>query len=316
MAKRTQTRFLARTVHGSNPADMPGFIPPQLATLRSKSPVGDQWAHEIKFDGYRLQAHLNQGRATIFTRNGLDWTNRFSGIAKGFGIPVERAIFDGEAVVITDGRTNFSDLQADIASGRQSRIVYYVFDLLFLEGFDLRDSPLSERKRILKSLFDETQLASPILYSEHFAVDGATMYKQACTNKWEGIISKDLNSPYRSTRTEAWLKVKCVMKSKFYVVGYVPDPAGIAALHLAKKSGKKFEYIGRVGTGFTRASSLSVRKQLQPFAVPKSVLAKQPRAPKAVWVEPKFQATVEYRDITSEGLLRQASFKGLVTAGR
>jgi bifunctional non-homologous end joining protein LigD len=130
MAKRTQTRFIARMIEGAVPSEMPGFIAPQLATLRSKAPLGSKWLHEIKYDGYRLQIHLNNG-AKIFTRNGHDWTNRFPLIAEAFEIPVERAIFDGEVVVVHEGRTNFSELQADLASGKQRRMVYYAFDLLF-----------------------------------------------------------------------------------------------------------------------------------------------------------------------------------------
>jgi ATP-dependent DNA ligase len=132
---------------------MPGFVPPQLASLRSKPPAGDNWLHEIKYDGYRLQVHLDKGRVTIRTRTGLDWTKRFSAIAAAFDIPVDRAIFDGEVVAVKDDRTNFSELQAALAAGRQEALTFNVFDLLFLEGFDLRDSPLSERKRILKELF-------------------------------------------------------------------------------------------------------------------------------------------------------------------
>jgi bifunctional non-homologous end joining protein LigD len=158
---------LVEGIIGIPSADMPGFIAPQLATLRTKAPVGEKWVHEIKYDGYRVQIHLNRGRVTIFTRNGHDWTNRLPVIAESFDIPVERAIFDGEVVVIHEGRTNFSELQADLAAGKQRRLVYYAFDLLFLDGFDLRKSPQIERKRILKMLFDETKLKSPILYSEH-----------------------------------------------------------------------------------------------------------------------------------------------------
>jgi bifunctional non-homologous end joining protein LigD len=135
---------------------MPGFVPPQLASLRSKPPAGDNWLHEIKYDGYRLQIHLDKGRVTIRTRTGLDWTKRFSAIAAAFDIPVDRAIFDGEVVAVKDGRTNFSELQAALAAGRQEALTFNIFDLLFLEGFDLRDSPLSERKRILKELLEET----------------------------------------------------------------------------------------------------------------------------------------------------------------
>jgi bifunctional non-homologous end joining protein LigD len=191
MAKRTQTRFTARMIEGAQPAaQMPGFIKPQLATLRTKAPSGEGWLHEVKFDGYRIQAHLNKSRVTLYTRSGLDWTKRFASIATSFDIPVERAIFDGEIVVSADGRPNFSELQADLAEGRHDRFSYYLFDLLYLEGFDLRKSPQLERKRVLKGLFDETKLSSPIFYSEHLEIDGNEMFKHLCEQKMEGLISK------------------------------------------------------------------------------------------------------------------------------
>jgi bifunctional non-homologous end joining protein LigD len=310
MAKRTQTRFIARMIEGAPPSEKPGFIPPQLATLRSKAPVGSKWLHEIKYDGYRLQIHLNKG-ARIYTRNGHDWTNRFPIIADAFDIPVQQAIFDGEVVVVHEGRTNFSELQADLASGKQRRMVFYAFDLLFLEGFDLRKSPQIERKRVLKMLFDETKLQSPILYSEHMLTDGNEMYAASCKLGLEGIISKNAEAPYRSDRNEGWLKVKCVQKGKFPVIGFVKDPTGVAALYLGKKEGKELRYMGKVGTGWSRTVSSQIRKQLDTVISPKSKLTRPIKKPKATWVEPSFFAEVEYRDITSEGLLRQSSFKGL-----
>lgn len=309
MVRRTQTRFVARTIEGSKPSEMPGFIKPQLATLRKNAPSGP-YIHEMKFDGYRLQVHLEKGRVTLFTRSGLDWTKRFVPIANGFDIPVERAIFDGEAVVVTDGRPNFSDLQADLSSGRQNRLSMYLFDLLYLEGFDLRKSPQIERKRVLKMLFDETKLSKPIFYSEHFEADGQEMFEHLCKQKMEGIISKLAAAPYRSERTEAWLKIKCAVTAKFPIVGFVEDPAGIAALHLAKREGKNLVYVGKVGTGFNRKSSMDIRRKLDAIVSPKSRLLKTPRL-KATWVEPNLLAEVEYRDITSEGYLRHSSFKGL-----
>jgi bifunctional non-homologous end joining protein LigD len=209
MVKRTSTRFIAPMIEGAKPSEIPGFIPPQLATLKLRAPAGDKWIHEIKFDGYRLQIYLNKGKVKIFTRNGHDWTNRFHLIAESFDIPVERAVFDGEVVVIKDGRTNFSELQAALASGRQRSMAFYAFDLLFLEGFDLRNSPQIERKRVLKMLFDETRLARPIVYSDHLLMDSNEMYAHACKLNWEGIISKNAEAPYRSGRNEGWLKIKC-----------------------------------------------------------------------------------------------------------
>jgi bifunctional non-homologous end joining protein LigD len=195
VGKRTQTRFSARMIQGAKPSEMPGFIAPQLATSRSKAPSGNQWLHEIKYDGYRVQLHVNKQRRTIFTRGGLDWTKRFSVIAGAFDIPVERAILDGEIVVVKDGRTSFSELQAELAKGNQDCLLFYAFDLLYLEGFDLRKAPLVERKRILKMLFDETGLESPIIYSEHLQMDGNKMLAHACKLKFEGIISKNAEAP-------------------------------------------------------------------------------------------------------------------------
>ena len=284
--------------------------PWQLATLKSRAPVGDHWLHEIKYDGYRLQIHLNKG-VTIYTRNGHDWTNRFPLIAGAFEIPVERAILDGEVVVIKDGRTNFSELQAELASGKQRGMQFFAFDLLFLQGFDLRISPQIERKRVLEMLFDETRLKDPVIYSEHLVTDGNAMFAHSCKLGWEGIVSKNANAPYRSDRNEGWLKVKCVQKGKFPVIGFVKDPTGVAALYLGKREGKQLVYMGKVGTGWSRTVSSQIRKQLDTVVSPKSKLTKPIRKPKATWVEPSFIAEIEYRDITSEGLLRQSSFKGL-----
>ena len=187
---------------------MPGFIKPQLATLKSRAPKGDQWLHEIKYDGYRVQVHLNRGRKKVFTRNGLDWTKRFTEIAGALAIPGE-AIIDGEVVVVHEGRTNFSELQAELAAGRQGRLVYYAFDLLWRNG-DLRKLPQIERKQALLDLLGENDIELPVLYSEHLTGDGQVMFEHAAKLNWEGIISKRADAPYRSERTEAWLKIKTV----------------------------------------------------------------------------------------------------------
>jgi bifunctional non-homologous end joining protein LigD len=286
-----------------------GFIKPQLATLKSKAPKGDQWLHEIKYDGYRIQVHLNRGRKKVFTRNGLDWTKRFTEIAGALAIPGE-AIVDGEVVVVHEGRTNFSELQAELAAGRQGRLVYYAFDLLWRDG-DLRKLPQIERKQRLLDLLGENDIEMPVLYSEHLTGDGQEMFEHAAKLGWEGIVSKRVDAPYRSERTEAWLKVKTVQREKFPVVGFVKDPTGVAALYLGKRDGKDLVYMGKVGTGWSRTVSSQIRKQLNTAISPKSKLTKPIKKPKATWVEPTFYADVEYRDITSEGLLRASSFKGL-----
>jgi len=294
--------------------EMPGFIKPQLATLTSKAPKGDLWLHEIKYDGYRVQVHLNRGRKKVYTRNGLDWTKRFTEIAGALAIPGE-AIIDGEVVVVHEGRTNFSELQAELAAGRQGRLVYYAFDLLRRNG-DLRKSSQIERKQLLLDLLGENEIELPVLFSEHLVGEGQKMFEHAVKLNWEGIISKRADAPYRSERTEAWLKIKAVRKGKFPVVGFVKDPSGVAALYLGKQEGKDLVYMGKVGTGWSRTISSQIRKQLDTVVSPKSKLTKPIRKPKATWVEPQFFADVEYRDITSDGLLRASSFKGLSKDGR
>jgi bifunctional non-homologous end joining protein LigD len=303
------TKRARRVVAAAASAEMPGFIKPQLATLKAKAPSGDQWLHEIKFDGYRVQVHLNKGKKRVFTRNGLDWTKRFSAIAGALDVPGQ-AILDGEVVVIHEGRTNFSELQAELAAGRQDRLVYYAFDLLWRDR-DVRKLPQVERKRMLSDLLGENDVGFPVIYSEHLIGDGHVMFEHAAKLNFEGIVSKHAQAPYRSDRNEGWLKIKTVQKGKFPVIGFVKDPTGVAALYLGKREGKDLVYMGKVGTGWSRTISSQIRKQLDTVVSPKSKLTKPIKKPKATWVEPTFFADVEYRDITSEGLLRQSSFKGL-----
>ncbi|MBR0703450.1 non-homologous end-joining DNA ligase [Bradyrhizobium diazoefficiens] len=287
---------------------MPGFIKPQLATLKGKAPSGAGWLHEIKYDGYRTQFHIDGDNRKAFTRNGLNWIKRFSVIAGAFDIPGQ-AIIDGEVVVVHEGRTNFSELQANLARGDQDRLLFYAFDLLWLDG-DLRREPQEKRKHLLKELFHRHDLRPPLMYSEHLEGDGQQLFEHAGRLNYEGIISKRADAPYRSDRTEAWLKIKAVQREKFPVVGFIKDPSGVAALYLGKQEGKELRYMGKVGTGWSRTVSSQIRKQLETVVSPKTKLTK-PKEPKATWVEPQFYAEVEYRDITSEGLLRASSFKVL-----
>ena len=176
-------------------------------------------------------------------------------------------------MVIKDGRTNFSELQAELAAGRQDRIQFYAFDLLWKDG-DMRKLPQLERKQALSDLLGENDIESPVLYGEHLTGDGQVMFEHAGKLGWEGIISKNSEAPYRSERTEAWLKVKTVLKGKFPVIGFVKDPTGVAALYLGKREGKELVYMGKVGTGWTRTMSSQIRKQLDTVVSPKSKLTK------------------------------------------
>ena len=183
MANRVRTGGLS-----AEKSEMPGFIKPQLATLKARAPSGDQWLHEVKFDGYRVQVHLNRGRKKVYTRNGLDWTKRFSIIAGALDIPGQ-AIIDGEVVVIKDGRTNFSGLQAELARGDQDNLIFYAFDLLWRDG-DLRKFPQIERKQRLSDLLGENDIELPVLYSEHLIGDGQQIFEHAAKLHFEGIIFK------------------------------------------------------------------------------------------------------------------------------
>src|SRR3954467_15919256 len=289
---------------------MPGFITPQLATLKMKAPSGAQWIHEVKHDGYRIQLHINGEDRKAFTRNGHNWSDRFAVIAGAFDVPGQ-AIVDGEVVVIHEERTNFSELQADLGRGDQDRLVYFAFDLLWLDGKDLRRMAQLARKELLKQLIDENGLEAPIFYSEHHEGDGGALFEAAIKLNYEGIVSKQVDAPYRSERVEAWQKVKTVQREKFPVVGFIKDPTGVAALYLGKQEGKELRYMGKVGTGWTRTKSVEIRKALNTVVSPKQKLTRPIKKPNATWVEPKYYAVVEYRDITSDGLLRASSFKAL-----
>jgi bifunctional non-homologous end joining protein LigD len=221
-----------------------------------------------------------------------------------------RCSFGASSISFANTATKSRTQSAACRAGRQDRLVLYAFDLLWRDG-DLRQLPQIKRKQTLSDLLGENDIEAPIVYSEHLTGDGQEMFEHAAKLGWEGIVSKNAQAPYRSDRSEAWLKIKTVQKGQFPGIGFVKDPTGVAALYLGKQEGKDLVYIGKVGTGWSRTVSSQIRKQLDTVVSPKSKLTKPVKKPKAVWVEPSFVAEVEYRDITSEGLLRQSSFKGL-----
>jgi DNA ligase D-like protein (predicted ligase) len=252
-AQRKPGRLEARALPGARPAPFPGFIEPCHPTLREKAPFGERWVHEIKFDGYRAQAHLRQGRPAIYTRRGYDWTRRFQPIAEGLAtLPADDLILDGEAVVADSrGVPDFGLLHADLAAGRKDRLLYFAFDLLYLDGFDLRAVRLAERKRMLLELLSGA--SERILYAEHLEGDGPEIHERACAMGLEGIVSKQQDAPYRSGRTESWIKVKCGKRGAFPIVAFVEKlgakPRRIASLYM----------VGVKGTGcFTPARCAAV----------------------------------------------------------
>ncbi len=303
-------------------AKLPDFVPPQLATLVAHARSGTNWLHEVKFDGYRLQGRIENGKVQLLTRNGLDWSHRFPNICEGLGkLPVTSALIDGEAVVEDEtGVSSFSALQQDLG-GRGGKLVsgkalYYAFDLLHLDGRDLTSLPLVERKAALAALLSDAP-RDKLRLSEHFETDGAAMVQHACRLGLEGIISKRRDAPYRSGRNDNWLKVKCTATSEFVIAGYVPSTVSagmIGSLVIGYYEAEKLVYAGRVGTGYSQKTARDLKKALDEVAADAPPFARRLNAAErrnVVWAKPVLVAEVEYRGWTHEGVLRHASFQGL-----
>ena len=252
---------------------------------------------------------------TLYTRSGLDWTKRFPTIGIDLArLPAKSLVIDGEVISAdANGQPNFSALQDDLKRGRYDRMVYYAFDLLHLDGFDTRNAPLIERKRVLQSLLSQARDTAPrVLYSEHFE-NGPDLYARAGGMGLEGIVSKRADAPYRSGRTEQWLKVKSWKRERFAVIGFVPEGStGLLKLRLARREDAALVYVGRVGTGWDRETARTIRRSLEPLARPMAPLTKLLRKADTVWVEPRFDAEITYNEITDDGMVRHPSFKRLV----
>jgi bifunctional non-homologous end joining protein LigD len=304
---------------GARKARMPDFIEPCLATLSAEAPASAGWVHEIKFDGYRVQARVAGDNVTLKTRTGLDWTAKFPAVEDACAaLSGHDVILDGEIASIDEnGVSNFSALQDDLKNGRQDRMTYYVFDLLYLDGQDLTGSPLIERKRTLMSLFEELPKDGVIRLSEHFAEDGPTMLKHARNLHLEGIVSKRADGPYRSGRTHDWLKTKCASNQEFVVIGYEPsDKRGrlIRSLLLGYFDNGDLRYAGRVGTGWGQKEERELQKKIDAVARKDSPLDKIPdeeRRRGVKWLEPKIVVEVDFRGWTGGQLVRQGSLKGV-----
>jgi len=295
---------------------LPEFIEPQLCRIASHPPTGNGWVHEVKFDGYRLQLSIHIGRVSLRTRKGLDWTRKFPTIAQAAaGLP--DAIVDGEVVAIDSrGAPDFAALQAALSSGVSDHLIFYAFDLLFIDGHDLREMPLADRKGRLKELLDARHDdASPIRYVEHLTASGDEVLDAARQMDLEGIVSKRLDAPYRSGRGNAsWLKVKCRAGQEF-VIGAWTDTAGqFRSLLVGVPRDGHLAYIGRVGTGFGQDVAKRLMPALKAITVTKNPFGGKnaPRAQSNIhWVKPELVAEVEFANWTADKMLRAASFKGL-----
>ncbi len=320
-AKSAQPASKMREREADDPksrARLPDFIPPSLATLRETAPSGKDWLHEIKFDGYRIEARLDHGKVQLLTRKGLNWTHRFKPIAEAVArLNADTALIDGE-LVVEDGRgiSSFSLLQTDLKEGRGDRLAYYAFDLLHLDGRDLTARPLIERKAALERLLKAAGKNGRIHYAGHFDERGPVILKHACAMGLEGVVSKLRNAPYRSARSENLIKTKCRDAPYFVVAGFTPasdQPRAIGALTIAVHKDGALRYAGRVGTGYTHATARDLWKRLQKLKIdrPPLELPKEERRKDVVWVKPQLVVEVEFRGVTHGGVLRQASYKGL-----
>lgn len=288
-------------------APFPGFIEPALASSVGKAPSGDRWIHEIKFDGYRVQVHLANSEIKVFTRRGHDWTHRFKKVASdAWHIAAGSSIIDGEVVVpAADGTTDFSVLQNEL-KGKSTRIVMVAFDLLYLNGYDLRKLPLVERKALLKKLVDKTE----IQFSESFEVDGREMFKHACKTGLEGVVSKVSDSKYSSGRSNDWVKVTCAQRETLPIAGFALDGNKWNGLYVGRRQGAELIYAGKVDHGFDPESAKELRARLKPLIRKTQPYTKR-IAHRGIWVEPELLAEIEYRAKSAQGKVRHPFFKGL-----
>jgi len=296
---------------------LPGFIAPQLATAREDVPAGDGWVHEIKFDGYRMLAYIEGGGARLLSRNTLDWSRRFGQVTDALGdIRAKEAILDGEVCVLDEqGRADFQKLQALVEDGKPARLSYLVFDLLWLDGEDLRKRPLLERKATLAKIVPAR--SAVVQYVDHFSGDGVKFFVGACESGLEGTVAKREDAPYDSGRSTSWIKVKCVDAKEFAVGGYVPSErrsyfksllVGEPARSARGASG--LIYRGQVGGGFTEPLGKKIVALLEPLETNEPPFASVPweLRGKARWVRPDYVVQVRFTEMTRDGALRHPRF--------
>jgi bifunctional non-homologous end joining protein LigD len=288
-------------------AAYPGFVRPALATKVERVPNGERWVHEIKFDGYRVQLHIINDDTKVFTRRGNDWTKRFQKIASdAYLINAATAIIDGEVVVpAADGTTDFSVLQNEL-KGNSKKLVMVAFDLLYLNGQDLRKLPLLERKAALQKLI----AMSAIQFSESYELDGREMFKHACKAGLEGVVSKVRDSRYPTDRTNDWLKVTCAQRETLRIAGFALDGNKWDGIYIGREKAGKLLYAGKVDHGFTPQAEKELRARLKPLIRKTQPYARK-IAHRGIWVEPSLLAEIEYRAKSAEGKVRHPFYKGL-----
>ncbi len=305
---------------GTSKESLPSFVAPQLAALAKAPPTGDRWVHELKLDGYRMQARIDRKKSKIelLTRTGLDWTHRMKSIADALiDLPVESAVIDGEIVVLgPDGTSSFANLQTAFQEGTKHELTYFVFDLLHLDGHNLRNLPLEDRKQILEKVLSKNKLHQSIRLSEHIVGDAKQIFRKACDLGTEGLVSKLATAKYQSGRSGSWLKIKCYQEQEFVIGGFtLPSNGihGVGALLLGYYRDGDLVYAARTGTGFTQKSHRMIRDRLDKLRSSTSPFAKVPAdaGRGAQWVKPELVAQVSFSTWTADNIVRQAAFKGL-----
>jgi bifunctional non-homologous end joining protein LigD len=294
---------------------MPEFIAPQLCKSLSRPPSGSDWVHEIKFDGYRMQLRVENGKAAMRTRKGLDWTTKFARVANS-GEGLRDCILDGEVVALDPtGAPDFAALQAALSEGRSGDLVYFVFDLLFEAGEDLRPLPLTERKDRLKALLSAKGAhRKQIRFVDHLAEPGDAVLKSACELKLEGVVSKRISTAYQSGRTHNWVKAKCRAGHEVVIGGWSGTGANLRSLVVGVYRGDHLVHTGRVGTGFNGRNAAALLKKLNALKATDSPFGGKgaPRKGKDwTWVKPELVAEIEFAGFTADGMVRQAAYKGL-----
>ena len=297
----------------------PGFVAPQLTQLVETPPTGGDWLHEIKLDGYRALARLEDGAVRMYSRNQKDWTDRYASVAEDLArLPVASAVLDGEVVVqLPEGRTDFQALQTDMGAGRTDRLLYYVFDVSYLDGYDLTAVPLQERKALLRRLIARAPQGARLRFTDHIQGEGAAVLRQACSFGLEGVVSKKAGAPYRpGQRGTDWRKAKCLLRQEFVVGGFTDaagSRVGFGALLVGVHEDAGLHYVGRVGTGFDDRLLRVLGERLRAMEVADPPFERAlERAPKGShWVRPELVAEVAFAEWTRDGEIRHPSFKGL-----